>query len=88
MNVDEVLFFAILASPESKECGLQSLSLMVEKMADKVVEKKLVRICAPLMVSEKSFNDVRHSAVGALKNLSLVSAEICEEMIKQVLHQK
>ena len=67
---------------ESKACGLQSLSRLVSKNADKVISTKLVRLAAPLMRCQRS-DDVRHAATGALRNLSLVSAEVCDEMVSQ-----
>ena len=43
---------------------------------------RLVRVAGPLMVDSNL--SVKHAAVGSLKNLSLVSGEVCEEMVLQV----
>lgn len=48
-----------------------------------MLEHKLVRLVGPLMADANSPDTVVHSATGALKNLSLVSAEACDEMVKQ-----
>ena len=76
------------ASSETRECGLQSLALMVDRQSSgEVVGSKLVRVAAPLM-AEMAHPNVRHAAVGALRNLSLVSPEVCDEMVKQVSWRK
>lgn len=38
---------------------------------------------APLIVDPQSSMGVRHGAVGVLKNMSLISADACDEMVKQ-----
>jgi hypothetical protein len=43
----------------------------------------LVRVAGPLMVDNNL--SVKHAAIGSLKNLSLVSPDVCDEMVEQVL---
>ena len=78
------MLLVVTASAETKECGLQSLSQLVDrKSAGGVVGAKLVRVAAPLM-AEMAHPNVRHAALGALRNLSLVSPDVCDEMVEQV----
>jgi hypothetical protein len=72
-------------SSEERECGCVSLSTMVgtREAADDIVEKRIIRIVAPLLMDSNL--SVRHAAIGALKNISLVDPEICDEMVQQVL---
>ena len=71
------------ASSEDRECGLNTLALLDEATAASAIRNfRLVRVAGPLMVDSNL--SVKHSAVGSLKNLSLVSAEVCEEMVEQV----
>lgn len=71
------------ASSEERECGCASLSLMAgtSQAAEVVLDRRLVRIVAPLLLDTDV--SVRHAAVGALKNLSLVSVEVCDQMVQQ-----
>ena len=72
------------ASSEDRECGLNTLALLDEATAASAIRNfRLVRVAGPLMVDSNL--SVKHSAVGSLKNLSLVSAEVCEEMVEQVI---
>ena len=74
---------SFLASSEERECGLTTLAQLDESTAVSAIRSfRLVRIAGPLMVDNNL--SVKHSSVGALKNLSLVSAEVCEEMVEQV----
>ena len=68
-----------------KEVACCKLAMICQKVADKILAMKLVRIVAPLINDEK--DGVQVSAVGALKNLSMVSEEVCEEMVAQVMVQ-
>lgn len=45
------------------------------------MEKRLIRILAPLVLDSNL--SVQHAAIGALKNISLVDADICDQMIQQ-----
>ncbi len=76
--------FTFLVSSEERECGLTTLAQLDEHTAVSAIRSfRLVRIAGPLMVDNNL--SVKHSSVGALKNLSLVSAEVCEEMVEQVI---
>jgi len=68
-------------STNNKEIGCYKLAMIADKMHAQILELKMVKMVAPLMVDQK--DGVQISAIGALKNLSLVSEEVCEEMIKQ-----
>ena len=65
-----------------KECGCSSLAMVVENNLDVILERKLARMAAPLMLDKDT--SVAHSAIGALVNISLISHEICEELVRQV----
>ena len=61
----------------------------MEQSAEDVIRHKLVRVAAPCMVDVASLShEARLAAVGALKNLSIVSPDICDEMVKQVSLKK
>ena len=64
-----------------KECGCSSLAMVAEKHADLILERKLPKMAAPLMLDKH--NSVSHSAVGALVNISLTSPEVCDELVRQ-----
>lgn len=74
-----------LQSPSSDEkmCGLQALSTLCQKehSIKRIVDSEIVRITAPLLVDPDI--NVRHAASGALRNLSAVSVEICENLVEQ-----
>jgi HEAT repeat-containing protein 3 len=64
--------------------GLQALSHLCEKQpsfGSKIVSGECVRIAAPLLVD--SDPALRHAAAGALRNLSAISVEICENLVDQ-----
>lgn len=71
------------ASPDEKMCGLQALSTLCQKEHNiqEIVSSDIVRITSPLLVDLDE--NVRHSAAGALRNLSAVSVEICENLVEQ-----
>lgn len=69
------------ASSIEKECGCSSLAMVAETKVDVILERKLARMAAPLMLDKDL--SVSHAAVGALVNVSLISPEICEELVKQ-----
>ena len=75
------LFFAFLGSSEERECGCTSLSFVgrLKKNADIILDKKLIRIVAPLMLDKNV--SVQSTAVGALRNISLADPDICEQMV-------
>lgn len=70
-------------SADEKMCGLQALSMICQKEHNiqAVVNSDLVRISAPLLVDPDE--NIRHAAAGALRNLSAVSVEICENLVEQ-----
>ena len=59
------------------------MSFMANQRWQDLLQAKVVRIAAPLMVEKAS--NVRHSSVGALNNLSMVSMDVAEEMVAQVM---
>ena len=68
-----------------KESGLNNLAVLVEQASEAVIRNKLVRIAAPCMVDTAALTpEARLAAVGALKNLSIVSPDVCDEMVQQV----
>ena len=75
------LFFTFLGSSEERECGCTSLSFVgrLKKNADIILDKKLIRIVAPLMLDKNV--SVQSTAVGALRNISLADPDICEQMV-------
>lgn len=74
-----------LQSPSSdfKMCGLQALSTLCQKEINiaAIVSSEIVRTAAPLLVDQDA--NIRHAAAGALRNLSAVSVEICENLVEQ-----
>ena len=52
-----------------------------ENLAQTILDRKLLRILAPL--TNDTNTSVKHSAVGALRNISLANPTICEQMIDQ-----
>ena len=71
-----------LGSKSDKECGCAKLAMIVDQRYNEILEMKMVKMAAPLMIDTS--DNVRHSATGALKNMSLVSEDVCDEMVKQV----
>ena len=65
-----------------KECGCSSLAMVAENKVDAILERKLPRIAAPLILDKD--DSVSHSAIGALVNISLMSPDICEQLVSQV----
>lgn len=72
-----------LQSVDDKMCGLQSLSMLCQKehSIQAIIESEIVRTVAPLLVDQDI--NIRHSAAGALRNLSAVSEEICFNLVEQ-----
>uniref|UniRef100_A0A182U2K3 SYO1-like TPR repeats domain-containing protein n=1 Tax=Anopheles melas TaxID=34690 RepID=A0A182U2K3_9DIPT len=71
------------AVTEEKICGLQSLATICqgEINVGELVGINVIRIAASLLVDpDKS---VRHATAGALRNVSVVSVELCEFMVDQ-----
>ena len=56
--------------------------MVAESQVEVILERKLARMAAPLM-ADKDLS-VSHSAVGALVNISLISHDVCEELVNQV----
>lgn len=71
------------ANSDEKMCGLQALSTLCQKEHNiqAIVDSEIVRIAAPLLVDQDI--NIRHAAAGALRNLSAVSVEICENLVEQ-----
>ena len=76
--------FIFIGSSEERECGCASISIIGRspEAADAFIEKKLLRIVAPLMLDENV--SVKHAAIGALRNVSSIRPDICDQMIQQV----
>ena len=72
-----------LASSEERECGCSSLALVggKESVAKQIINKRLVRTLAPLMLDTNI--SVQHAAVGALRNISLSDPSTCDHMVEQ-----
>jgi len=70
-------------SSHERVLGCLSLSSLVDKSSVRqvVLEKKLVRLVAPLLVDKDKL--VQHGAVGVLRNLSRLEPECAEEMVAQ-----
>ncbi|XP_041776619.1 HEAT repeat-containing protein 3 [Anopheles merus] len=71
------------AVTEEKICGLQSLATICqgEINVGELVGNNVIRIASSLLVDpDKS---VRHATAGALRNVSVVSVELCEFMVDQ-----
>ena len=77
-------FYLYVGSSEERECGCASISIIGRRAeaADTFIEKKLLRIVAPLMLDENV--SVKHAAIGALRNVSSIRPDICDQMIQQV----
>lgn len=73
------------ANPEDKMCGLQALSMLCQNEYNikSIVDSEIVRIAAPFLIDNDL--DIRHAAAGAIRNLSAVSVEICENLVEQDL---
>ena len=70
-------------SSEERECGCASLAVIGKRKnnADTIIQKRLLRIVAPLVVDTNL--SVQHAAVGALRNISLADHDICDQMVDQ-----
>uniref|UniRef100_A0A182MGU5 SYO1-like TPR repeats domain-containing protein n=1 Tax=Anopheles culicifacies TaxID=139723 RepID=A0A182MGU5_9DIPT len=68
---------------EEKICGLQSLATICQGEANvaELVRNNVIRIAASLLVDPDQ--SVRHATAGALRNLSVISVELCEFMVDQ-----
>jgi len=66
---------------EKKEVACHKLAMICDKLSEKILSLKMVRMVAPLIVAPT--DGVQLSALGALKNLSMVSEDVCEEMVSQ-----
>ena len=82
--MDFFFIFTFIGSSEERECGCASISIIGRspEAADAFIEKKLLRIVAPLMLDENI--SVKHAAIGALRNISSIRPDICDQMIQQV----
>ena len=63
--------------------GCSSLALVggKESVAKQIINKRLVRTLAPLMLDTNI--SVQHAAVGALRNISLSDPSTCDHMVEQ-----
>lgn len=68
---------------DDKMCGLQALSTLCQREHNiqAIVDSDLVRIASPLLMDQDP--NIRHACSGALRNLSAVSVEICENLVEQ-----
>lgn len=68
---------------DDKMCGLQALSTLCQREHNiqAIVDSDLVRIASPLLMDPDV--NIRHAAAGAIRNLSAVSVEICENLVEQ-----
>lgn len=73
------------ASVEEKMCGIQSMAFLSlnQQKAKAMVDSDIVKIAAPLLMDANK--SVRNAVTGALRNLSLCSVEICENLVEQDL---
>lgn len=72
-------------NPEDKMVGLQALSMLCqnEQNIKSIVDSEIVRIVAPFLIDNDE--NMRHAAAGAIRNLSAISVEICENLVEQDL---
>lgn len=70
-------------STEEKMCALQAMAFLSlnEKKAISMCESDVIRIAAPLLVDDNK--NVRNAVAGALRNISLCSVDICENLVEQ-----
>ena len=72
----------VLGSSIDKECGCSTLAMVAESQVEIILERKLARMAGPLMVDKDL--SVSHAAVGALVNISMISHDVCDELVNQV----
>lgn len=72
-------------SSNETEIGLNSLALLADAthLAEPILRAQLVRYAAPFMLDRELNLESRLAAVGACHNLSLVSPDICHQMVSQ-----
>lgn len=70
-------------SSDYKMCGLQALSTLCQKEVNipAIISSEIVRTASPLLVDQDA--NIRHAAAGAIRNLSAVSVETCENLVEQ-----
>lgn len=70
------------ASPDEKMCGLQTLSTLCqrEQSIKNIMNSEIIRIVFPLLVDNDE--NIRHACAGSLRNLSAVSADVCEKLVE------
>jgi hypothetical protein len=70
------------ASPDEKMCGLQTLSTLCQREQNikGIMNSEIIRIVFPLLVD--SDENIRHACAGCLRNLSAVSADVCEKLVE------
>lgn len=70
-------------STEEKMCALQAMAFLSlnERKAINMCESDIIRIAAPLLVDDNK--SVRNAVAGALRNISLCSVDICENLVEQ-----
>ena len=72
-------------NPEDKMCGFQALSMLSQNEYNikQIVNSEIVRIAAPFLIDTDQ--EIKHAASGAIRNLSAISVEICENLVEQDL---
>lgn len=68
---------------EEKLCGLHTLSTLCQNNQNipLIISGDIVRIAAPLLVDPN--RNIRYTAAGAFRNLSVCGVEICENLVEQ-----
>lgn len=67
-------------SATDRECGCASLAMFAGKNHSEIIEKKVLKILAPLVLDPAP--GVRHGALGALREISLAGNDvICDVMV-------
>lgn len=71
------------ASNDEKMCGLQTLSTLCQRElnTNEIINSDIIRIVAPLLLD--SDENVRHACAGSIRNLSAISADVCEKLVEQ-----
>ncbi|KAL0851138.1 hypothetical protein ABMA28_007003 [Loxostege sticticalis] len=71
------------ANVEEKYCGLQTLAMLIEspENIEPILNRGIVKVAAPLLIDPAS--SVRNAAAGALRNLSNVKLEVCDQLMEQ-----
>lgn len=70
-------------SIEEKMCALQALTVMCQNKTriDEIIETDIVKIIASWLMDPN--RSIRNATAGALRNLSVCSVEVCENLVEQ-----